>query len=62
MPQLLNTEPIQAGITRKDAIEKCLENDNYYMVKFSEGNTGLTYIISEGDDIGMEVELKGNNP
>ncbi len=32
------------------------------MVRFSDYNTGLMYIISEGTDKGVEVELEGNTP
>ncbi|MBD5473227.1 MAG: hypothetical protein HDR20_10155 [Lachnospiraceae bacterium] len=53
---------IQAGIKREIAVEKCVKNENCYMVKFSEANTGLFYVISEGSDKGIEVELEGNTP
>ena len=56
------TNQIQAGIKRETAVEKCVENENCYMVKFSEANTGLFYVISEGSDKGIEVELEGNTP
>lgn len=56
------TNQIQAGIKREIADEKCVENDNCYMVKFSGENTGLFYVISEGSDKGIEVELEGDTP
>lgn len=56
------TNQIQAGIKRETAVEKCVENENCYMVKFSGANTGLFYVISEGSDKGIEVELEGNTP
>lgn len=63
MRYLHNTEGIiQEGIKREIAVEKCTEDENYYLVKFSGYNTGLTYIISEGEDKGVEVELEGITP
>lgn len=60
---LHNTEGvIWEGIARKIAVEKCMEDENYHLVKFSDYNTGLTYIISEGEDKGVEVELEGITP
>lgn len=60
---LHNTEGvIQEGIKRETAVEKCMEDENYHLVKFSDYNTGLMYIISEGEDKGVEVELEGITP
>lgn len=56
------TQSIKGGIKREDAIEKCMKNEGYFMVRFSDYNTGLMYIISEGSDKGIEVELEGNTP
>ena len=52
---------VREGIDRKSALEKCKE-ENYFMVRFSNYNTGLMYILSEGEDEGVEVELTGNTP
>lgn len=52
---------VQEGIDRKSALEKCKE-ENYFMVRFSNYNTGLMYVLSEGEDEGVEVELTGNTP
>ena len=53
---------VRDGITREDALEKLTKNEGYFMVRFSDGYTGLMYIISEGSDTGIEVELEGNTP
>ncbi|MCM1263506.1 MAG: hypothetical protein NC313_12390 [Butyrivibrio sp.] len=53
---------IHEGIERKIAVEKCSENENYHLVKLSGYNTGLRYIISEGEDEGIEVKLEGITP
>ena len=53
---------VKDGITREDALEKLTKNEGYFMVRFSNYNTGLMYIISEGSDTGIEVELEGNTP
>lgn len=63
MRYLHNTDAvIRKGIARKIAVEKCMENENYHLVKFSGYNTGLRYIISEGEEKGVEVELEGVTP
>ncbi len=53
---------VRDGIKREDALEKLTKNEGYFMVRFSDYNTGLMYIISEGTDSGVEVELEGNTP
>lgn len=53
---------IHEGIAREIAVEECMENENYHLVKISDYNTGLGYIISEGEDKGIEVELEGITP
>lgn len=60
--KLFSVEKIRMGITRDEALKKCSESTDYYMVRFAETNTGLMYVISEGDDKGVEVELGGNHP
>lgn len=55
-------QSIVEGIKREDALEKLTEKEGYFMVRFSNYNTGLMYIISEGSDTGIEVELEGNTP
>ena len=52
---------VREGIDRKSALEKCKE-ENYFMVRFSSYNTGLMYVLSEGEDEGVEVELTSNTP
>lgn len=56
------SQSIKEGIKREVAIEKCMKDKGYFMVRFSDYNTGLMYIISEGSDKGIEVELEGNTP
>ena len=53
---------VKDGIMREDALEKLTKNEGYFMVRCSDYCTGLMYIISEGSDTGIEVELEGNTP
>lgn len=58
----LSFQSVREGIKREEAVEKCMENEGYFIVRFSDANTGLFYVISDRNDTGIEVELEGNTP
>ena len=53
---------IYKGIEKKEAIKRCEEDEECYMVSYSMDNTGLPYVIAYGEDKGVKLDLTGDSP
>lgn len=56
------TGGIYKGIGEKEAIKRCKENEECYIVSYSIDNTGLPYVIAYGEDKGVKLDLTGDSP
>lgn len=53
---------IYKGIEKKEAIKRCKEDEECYIVSYSMDNTGLPYVIAYGEDKGVKLDLTGDSP